>query len=121
MRLLLDMGLPRRTAEDLSGDGWDVTHIAALGRPTATDEEIVELARIEGRAIVTLDSDFTRILALAGTLAPSLIHLRIDVLDRVRATALLRTIVPGLATALSLGCIVSVTGGGIRLRRLPIG
>jgi hypothetical protein len=58
VRLLLDMGLPRRTAEDLSRAGWDAVHVAAGGRARASDQEIIAWARDEERTIVTLDADF---------------------------------------------------------------
>jgi hypothetical protein len=45
--LLLDAGLPRGAAADLTADGWDVQHVTDLG-----------LGGARGRAVVTLDHDF---------------------------------------------------------------
>jgi hypothetical protein len=44
---LLDAGLPRGAAADLTADGWDVQHVTDLG-----------LGAARGRAVVTLDHDF---------------------------------------------------------------
>lgn len=41
-----------------------------------TDAEIMELARREGRAVVTLDIDFGELLARSGATQPSVIYLR---------------------------------------------
>ena len=114
------MGLPRRTAEDLSLAGWDAVHIAARGRPRASDDEIIALARDEERTIVTLDADFARILATAGSTEPSLVWLRIEGLDRQRATELLLRLLPPLVPDLRAGCIASVTEAAIRIRKLPV-
>ena len=56
-KLLLDMGLPRRSADDLRTAGWDVEHVSAIMLKTAPDEQILEEALRTGRSIVTLDSD----------------------------------------------------------------
>ena len=76
--LLLDMGLPRRTAGDLRDAGWDAVHVAEVGKASATDAELIALARAERRAVVTLDSDFARLLATSRATTPSLLHLRLD-------------------------------------------
>jgi predicted nuclease of predicted toxin-antitoxin system len=120
IKLLLDMGLPRRAASDLNADGWDICHIAALGMSTATDEEIVDLAAREGRVIVTLDSDFGRILAERKAKTPSVIYLRIAPVGRQLAVDLLREILFSVGADILDGCVAVVTRGGIRVRRLPI-
>lgn len=120
IRLLLDMGLPRRSADDLSALGWDSVHIGALGQHRATDAAILALAAAQERTVVTLDADFSRLLALGGMRRPSVIFLRQSELDRPAATSLLRTILPTLDQALSEGALAVVTAQGIRLRRLPL-
>jgi predicted nuclease of predicted toxin-antitoxin system len=120
IKLLLDMGLPRRTAEDLTSAGWDAEHVAARGRARASDDEIVAWGREEGRTIVTLDADFARVLAMAGARTPSLLWLRIEGLDRKRATELLQRLLPELVVDLEAGCVVSVTDAAVRVRRMPL-
>lgn len=120
IRLLLDMGLARRSAEDLRALGWDCVHIGALGQPRATDAAILALAAEQDRTVVTLDADFSRLLALGGLRRPSVIFLRQSELDRHAATHLLRNILPTLDQALGEGSLAVVTAQGIRLRRLPL-
>lgn len=120
IRLLLDMGLPRRSADDLTTLGWDSVHIGALGQHRATDAAILALAAEQARTVVTLDADFSRLLALGGLRRPSVIFLRQSELDRQAATALLRAILPLLELALEEGSLAVVTANGIRVRRLPL-
>ncbi len=86
----------------------------------ATDASILSHARDENRTVVTLDSDFAKILAFEKSSTPSVIHLRIDRLNRSRTTALLRTILPEIISEIDGGAIVTVTKNGIRIRRLPL-
>jgi predicted nuclease of predicted toxin-antitoxin system len=119
--LLLDMGLPRRAAGDLRGHGFDTWHAGERGLAQSSDGEILEAARVEGRVIVTLDSDFAAIVATQGLQSPSVVHLRVQHLDRDRTVALLLEVLPALERDLQSGCLVSVGAGGIRVHRLPVG
>ena len=75
-RLLLDQGLPRSAVRHLEECGFDVRHVADIGHSRAIDAEITALALDQGRTIVTLDSDFHRLLAISGASAPSVIRIR---------------------------------------------
>ena len=57
-RLLLDQGVPRDAALILRSLGWDVIHVGEIGLAAAEDSQIIARAVEEGRACVTLDSDF---------------------------------------------------------------
>jgi len=120
MRLLLDMGLPRRSAADLSSTGFDAVHVGTVGLHDRPDSEILELALRQDRVVVTLDRDFARLLALQGASRPSVIHLRLDGLSRERATRVILAVVHQVEDDLDRGSIVTVSTNGIRVRRLPI-
>jgi predicted nuclease of predicted toxin-antitoxin system len=120
IKLLLDMGVPRRSADDLAALGWDVSHIGALGTPQATDDAILVLANHENRAIVTFDSDFAKLLAVKRAKGPSVIHIRIQGLAHQRTTATIREVTGAIAKDLEAGCIATVTDAGVRVRRLPL-
>ena len=64
MKLLLDQGLPRSTAELLREKGLDAVHTGECGLAVASDDAILAAGRTQGRTVVTLDSDFHAILAL---------------------------------------------------------
>lgn len=120
IRLLLDMGVPRRAADALVAAGFDAVHIAALGRPRDADEEIIAFARNERRVVVTVDSDFARILASSQATSPSVMHLRMQRLGHAECTAIIREVAASIAGDLASGCIATVSHAGVRVRRLPI-
>ncbi|MBU0609102.1 MAG: DUF5615 family PIN-like protein [Armatimonadetes bacterium] len=120
MRLLLDMGLPRRSAEALRRLGHDAAHLSERGLSRLPDEEIVALAVEEDRVVITLDADFSALLALSGAARPSVVHLRIEGLGYTEATRVVAAIVETVEDDLAAGCIASVTLSGIRIRHLPV-
>jgi len=120
IRLLLDMGLPRRAAADLREHQFDVQHAGELVLATTPDAEILELAAREGYTVITLDSDFVRLAAFSLRRKPSIIHLRLSGLDRIATVTLLREILPQIEAELERGCIASVGQRGIRIRSLPL-
>lgn len=118
--LVLDQGLPRRTATLLVQAGYDCVHVGDLGMAAATDEEIIEAARSRGAAVVTLDSDFAAIAAKTIAREPSIIHLRLTHLHVQAATDLLLRVLPQVADDLAAGSVIAVTARGVRVRRLPL-
>lgn len=114
------MGLPRRAAEDLRSVGMEIRHVGELGMAQASDREILTFAAREQCTVVTLDSDFAKIVATEGRSTPSLIHLRFPNLDRLATVKLLEEILPLLSEDLNKGCIASVGPLGIRIRTLPL-
>ena len=71
IRLLLDQGLPRSATGHLVSHGFDAVHLGDIGASTLSDAAILELARSEGRAVVTLDADFHALLAASGAKSPT--------------------------------------------------
>ena len=120
MRFLLDMGLPRRLANDLCENDWNTIHITEVAAPTTSDLEIVELAAHESRVIITSDNDFAQIIALRGWILPSIINIREQSLKRPEVLSLLKKLIPQISQELEEGCIVSVTTAEARVRKLPI-
>ncbi len=66
IKLLLDQGLPRSAVQYLCDANVHAFHVGDIGASAASDEEILELARRDGRIVVTLDADFHALLALSG-------------------------------------------------------
>ncbi len=83
------------------------------------DPEVIDLAVREGRTIVTLDRDFTQLIALSRARTPSVIYIRQDV-DRAKAVSLVRRVLEVCEVELASGSLLSVTEREIRVRPLPI-
>jgi predicted nuclease of predicted toxin-antitoxin system len=119
-RFLADFNISPVTVAILQKEGWDILRASAFVAATASDEELLVLARHERRVIVTQDLDFSALLALKGHSEPSLITLRLasgdplDVARRLKAAALT------LAEALQKPCAVTIEDLKIRVRELPI-
>jgi predicted nuclease of predicted toxin-antitoxin system len=61
MKALLDMPVSPGLLEVLQEFGHDGVHCCQIDKSTATDSDLLELARHEGRVIIRADSDFPRL------------------------------------------------------------
>jgi predicted nuclease of predicted toxin-antitoxin system len=120
MRFLIDMPVSPRIAVWLNEQEHDAVHAAEIGLGQATDHELLDRAIRDDRIIVTADTDFPQLLALARARTPGIILFRrgdysaaemIELLHRVLQTA------SGEDLALSI-CVVDHQR--VRYRRLPI-
>ena len=119
-RLLLDQGLPRSAVRHLEERGFDVSHVADIGHSRASDAEITALALDQGCTIVTLDSDFHRLLAISGASAPSVIRIRREGLRGPDVAALINQVLGQLGDQIERGAMVTVTDRTVRLHGLPL-
>jgi predicted nuclease of predicted toxin-antitoxin system len=120
IRLLLDQGLPRSTVRNLEERGFDVCHVADLGYSRASDAEIIEVAEKQSRVIVTLDSDFHRLLAISGASRPSVIRIRREGLRGSDVAELVVRVTERLAEQIQCGAMVTITERAVRLHHLPL-
>lgn len=121
MRLLLDQNLSPLLAEELVARGHDAVHVRSLGMSAASDVAIMEAASIDGRIMVSADTDFGELLARTNAGSPSLVLLRRQ--DHRRAVQVAELLVLNLATVaadLEAGAIVVLDDDRIRVRRLPL-
>ena len=123
LKLLLDNCLSPRLVDTLHETISDVVHVAALGLHAAADSALLQAAEEEGRVLVlvTLDGDFSALLAHARLGAPSVIYMRSQGLVAPAAQAV--AIVDALnayADELLAGAIVTIRDGQMACRRLPL-
>ncbi len=118
--LLLDQGIPRTAAEHLRSAGWDAVHVGELGLSRASDVEILNRGRHDGRCCVTLDADFHAVLAVQGATAPSVVRIRIEGLKAAALVELLVRVWPRIEAEVSIGAVVSIGRNHLRVRRLPL-
>ncbi len=120
MRLLLDQGLPRSSAEILRNKGWDIQHTGEIGMSRATDRQILEYARDEQRIVITLDSDFHAILAVENLDSPSVVRIRQEGLRGPELAELVEKIWSKIGKHLENGAMTTITEKAIRIRKIPL-
>ena len=95
-------------------------HALDLGLGIASDEAILERARLEHRVVVTADLDYPRLLALARSEGPGLILFRGGNYGEDEALVYLRRALRAIPTGELPNSIVVIEKGRIRRRRLPL-
>jgi predicted nuclease of predicted toxin-antitoxin system len=120
MRLLLDMGLAPRTAENLRRLQHDAVHLHDRGLQRLPDPDIVALAVAESRVVVTFDLGFPRILALQKLAAPSVILFRLDKFTTDEINVTLLDLLATYEADLLAGAVIVVDPRQVRIRKLPI-
>ncbi len=121
MKLLLDANLSPTIRSGLEAAGHEVAHVGDAELLHASDREILDYAGERDLVIVTADSDFASMLALAGAERPSVLQLR-GVAERKPAVhlELLVQNLPAVADDLDRGAVVSLSPTRLAVRRLPI-
>ncbi len=120
IRFLADMNISPNTVKALQQKGWDIIRVSNLLPINSSDQEILKLARREGRVLVSQDLDFSTLMALSGHNRPSLVTIRMSVSDPETITERLIEVLPGIEKALQEGCAVTIEDIAFRIRRLPI-
>ena len=122
MKFLADMGISPKTVVFLLELelGYDSLHVLDLGLDRASDKDILQRAREEGRIVVTHDLDFGEIIAAGKSLLPSVIIFRLRDMKPDRVNQFLKQVLNRHEQPLSKGAVISVTEGKIRIRTLPI-
>ena len=112
MRFLIDRCAGRRLTDWLSSDGHDSVYSADLG-PDPGDLALLQRAVSEKRILVTIDTDFGRLVYRGGEVHCGIVRLP-DV--RVnRRIELMRTVIERYGPQLEKGAIVTVRGEKIRV------
>ena len=120
MKFLLDMGISPKTADFLRNLGYDAIHLHDLESDRSTDPAVLQMARNEGRILLTHDLDFGELIAASGANIPSVIIFRLRNMNPRNVNRFLKGIITEHREALEKGAIVSVTEGQVRIRLLPL-
>ena len=118
--VLLDEGLPLRTAQWLRDNGIDAVHAREVGLAAAPDVQVLAAARIDRRVCFTLDHDFHAILAGSGATEPSVVLIRMQQKGYVEIGKVIAHVLRDLERQLETGVAVTATRRGVRLRSLPL-
>jgi predicted nuclease of predicted toxin-antitoxin system len=120
MKFLADMPISPKTVMYLRSLGHDVYRISEKGLYRAKDHDIVEIAVIENRVILTMDLDFAAIIAISHMAIPSTVIFRVMDESYENINALLENILPRVEKELLGGAIVIIEDDRFRVRSLPI-
>lgn len=97
-----------------------MVHALDIGMDRATDEEIVDRAKLERMTVLTEDLDFGTILAATGELEPGVIILRVGNWTTEHINERLRHVLRDMSEDSFRNAIVLVERQRVRIRRLPI-
>ena len=119
MKFLADMGISLRTVTWLQELGHDVFHLRDRGLQKLLDDEILDLAYVEQRTILTIDLGFAQLLAIGGKTLPSVILFRSGNENDNEIDRRLTEILDSCQQELEFGAIISANSD-IRVKKLPI-
>ena len=119
MKFLLDMPVSVLLLDVLQAQGHEGVHACQIGRDRTPDDELLGIARREGRVVITADLDFPRLMALSLAEGPGLILFRGgNYSDREMCDLLVRVLHKVPAESLEKSVCV-VDRKRIRVTRLP--
>lgn len=120
MRFLIDECLPIRLAHALVDAGHDAIHVIGCGLGGAPDPKVMEKAAAENRVLLSADTNFGELLAVASVIAPSVVLFRRSARRAEEFAAVLLANLGEIAEDLRCGALVVIGEERIRIRRLPI-
>lgn len=120
MKFLADMPISPKTVSYVRSLGHDIYRISEKGLPKAKDSEIVDRAIKEQRIILTMDLDFSAIIAKSQKSTPSAIIFRLSDESYENINILLKDILPRVENEILKGAIVIIEDDRFRIRELPI-
>jgi predicted nuclease of predicted toxin-antitoxin system len=120
LRFIADVHISPLTVAALKLNGYDIIRTTDLLSATAADVDILELARVENRIVITQDLDFSMLIALGKYNQPSLITLRLSSAKPDNVTQRLLEVLPQLEKELTEGSALTIDDNSVRIRKLPI-
>ena len=120
LRFLADVHISPLTVAALKLNGYDILRSTDLLPATTADIDILELARVEGRIIITQDLDFSMLIAVGKYNQPSLVTLRLSYAKPDVITQRLLDVLPQLEEELTQGSALTIDDNSVRIRKLPI-
>ncbi len=120
MKILVDMNLSPQWRAVLEKHEFTCRHWSEVGKPDASDKEIMQWALKNGYALFTHDLDFGAILAATQASGPSVIQVRApDVLPSAIESVVVR-IFQEFSREIEIGALISVDSALSRVRILPL-
>jgi predicted nuclease of predicted toxin-antitoxin system len=114
VKFLVDRCAGRRLADWLARQGHDVLEARKLG-PDPGDSELLRRAEAERRVVVTIDTDFPKLVHLGGQGHAGMV--RLPDVPLSRRIALVSEVLTRHTSELEAGAIITVKGGKIRISK----
>ena len=112
----IDENLPKEVRSILQAEGYDAVTVLDQAMRGAPDEELSSVCRSEGRALITLDTDFANILRYPPSLHAGIVVLRLPSTDKRTVLGAVKVVAPLFATLPLVGKLLIVEEGRIRIR-----
>jgi len=116
MRFLVDRCAGRRLAEWLRDGEHDVTE-ARVRSPDPGDAALLQWAANEARILITIDTDFGKLIFVDAQ--PHCGVIRLPDVPAERRIALISDVLARHSSDLEAGAIITIRGGRIRISRPP--
>jgi len=120
MKLLVDMNLSPRWVQLLVNAGLQAKHWSEVGKPDASDSEILGYAASNGYVVLTHDLDFGAILAISHGKKPSVVQIRSGDISPESVAAQTVAALLHVQTELEEGALLTIEADRTRLRILPL-
>lgn len=120
LRLIADVHISPLTIAALKLQGYNIVRTTDLLPATAADIEILNLAKVENRIVLTQDLDFSMLIAISNDGQPSLIILRLSSAKSDLVTQKLLSVLPSLEQELMEGTAITIDDHSVRIHKLPI-
>jgi len=120
MKILIDMNLPPSWVEVFTENGWEAVHWPQVGKPTASDKEIMTWARENGYVVFTHDLDFSALLAATQGEGPTVIQVRTQSILPEAIGKLVIDSLEQFRRELEKGAIITLDPARARVRILPL-
>ena len=120
MKLLADMGVSQTVVKSLREMGYDAKHLREEGLQCLPDPLIIEKAKVEGRVILTFDSDFGDLMAASQDDLPSVIIFWLKNMLPLFVLSRLQNVVENCSEELKVSTLAILSDERYRPRCLPI-
>jgi len=120
MKFLIDMNLSPLWEDKLNDAGWETIHWSRVGKPQASDTEIMTWAKMNKHVVFTHDLDFGAILAATKTKCPSVIQIRTQDVNPFHVSETVIYTIKKYFKHLESGALITIDENKSRVRILPI-
>ena len=120
MKILIDMNLTPMWVFTFQNNGYGAVHWSSVGKPTASDYEIMDYALQNEFVVFTHDLDFGDILAATRAKGPSVIQIRTDDTTPDGIGKVLLKALNQFEASLKKGALITLTPAKMRARILPL-